>query len=254
MVAAQFLVASLIAAASATSLVAREDAYFASLLKRQEPGTPAFACHESCGTAITLSRGSDPCNDDTFVSDYNECLKCAGPGNVNIWRYYGATLSTAGAKCGFPTEPEAGAASSAAPASTSAAAQSSAAPTSAPASSSAAAPSSSEAAATTEAATSEAPVSSAATPSTVHTSVVTPEVSSAATTSAAISSAPFYPTAIANGTLSSVSGVPSPSTNASASFTASAPIEISTNAAAGLRAVDAAGMVGAIFVGALFGM
>lgn len=74
MVATQFLVAGLVAAASATSLVAREDTYFASLLKRQEPGTPAYNCHDNwyvqlqsliassnsraSGSAITLSRSS----------------------------------------------------------------------------------------------------------------------------------------------------------------------------------------------------
>jgi hypothetical protein len=47
MVATQFLLASFIAAASATNLIAREDAYFASLLKRQEPGTPAYNCHDN---------------------------------------------------------------------------------------------------------------------------------------------------------------------------------------------------------------
>lgn len=47
MVATQFLVASLVAAASASSLVAREDAYFSALLKRQEPGTPAYDCHDN---------------------------------------------------------------------------------------------------------------------------------------------------------------------------------------------------------------
>lgn len=176
----------------------------------------------------------DPCNDAAFVEDYNNCLQCAGPNNVNIWRYYGATLSTAGAKCGLPTEPSSGAVTTAA--ASTAAAQTSAAPTtaasSAPASSSAAAPATSEAAATTEAATSEAPVSSAATPSAATSSAA--GASSAATsstlhstvlTSHAVSSAPYYPTAIANGTLSSsVSGVPSPSTNGSASFTSVSPI------------------------------
>lgn len=47
MVAVQLFVAGLIAAASATNLVAREDTYFASLLKRQEPGTPAYNCHDN---------------------------------------------------------------------------------------------------------------------------------------------------------------------------------------------------------------
>ena len=67
-----------------------------------------------------------------------------------------------------------------------------------------------------------------------------------------------------------MSGVPSPSTNASASFTAvsatldtfrastnfrkSAPAEVTTNAAASLHVADAVGVFGAILVGALFGM
>lgn len=189
---------------------------------------------------------ADPCNDAAFVEDYNSCLQCAGPDNFNIWRYYGATLSTAGARCGFSTEPESGVApTSAAPTSaaaeeTSAAAQSStAAASSAPAPSSAAAPATSEAAATTEAATSEAPVSSAATPSAATSDAATSDAATfAAVTSSAlhptvithaVSSAPYYPTAIANGTLSySVSGVPSPSSNASASFTSVSALPLSS--------------------------
>ncbi|KAF3039993.1 hypothetical protein E8E11_006628 [Didymella keratinophila] len=259
MVAAHFLVASLVAAASATDLLVREDAYFASLLKRQEPGTPAYNCHDNCGSAITLSRGADPCNNAVFVTDYNNCLKCSGPDNYNIWRYYGGTLSSAGEKCGLDTEPWAGkqddvpeagstgTASSAALAQTSAAAQTSIAPSAAASSAlapSSAAAASSQSAATTEATTSEAPVSSAAPLSAPESAVVT----------SAISSAPFYPTTVANGTLSSsVSGAPTSSTNASASSTASAPAEVTTNAAAGVHVANTAGVFGAIFLGALFG-
>ncbi|KAF1360369.1 hypothetical protein EJ07DRAFT_17937, partial [Lizonia empirigonia] len=79
------------------------------LLKRQEPGTPAYDCHDNCGSAITLSKSSaDPCNNAAFIADYNNCLKCSGPDNYNIWRYYGGTLSTVGAKYGFDTEPLSG--------------------------------------------------------------------------------------------------------------------------------------------------
>lgn len=138
MLVSQFLVAGLVAVASATTLVA-EESFFSSLLKRQEPGSPAYDCHSACGSkisplfmlasrltpssgaAITLSRGADPCNNATFVTNYNSCLKCAGPGNVNIWRYYGGTLSTAGAKCGLETEPAAGGNESAASSSSSSA-------------------------------------------------------------------------------------------------------------------------------------
>ncbi|KZM20959.1 hypothetical protein ST47_g7891 [Ascochyta rabiei] len=265
MVASQILVAVFVAAASATSLVGREDVSFASLLKRQEPGTPAYNCHDNCGSAITLSRTTNPCDNPAFVADYNNCLKCSGPDNYNIWRYYGGTLSTAGAGCGFDTEPlsgkqedvpeagSTGAAFSAAPTQTSAAVQSSTVLSGTPSTvssaaslaSSTAAPISSQAAATTQAVTSEAPVSSVATLSAPLTTVNIPAVSSAA----------IHPTLIANATLSSsVPGVPLPSANASASSTTSAPAEVATNAASSRRTADVAGVVGAIFFGALFGM
>lgn len=48
MLSSQFLLASFIAAASASNL-GTEDTLFASLLKRQEPGTPAYNCHDNCG-------------------------------------------------------------------------------------------------------------------------------------------------------------------------------------------------------------
>ncbi|UPX18143.1 uncharacterized protein EKO05_0008455 [Ascochyta rabiei] len=253
MVASQILVAVFVAAASATSLVGREDVSFASLLKRQEPGTPAYNCHDNwcvvilagrnisnitvSGSAITLSRTTNPCDNPAFVADYNNCLKCSGPDNYNIWRYYGGTLSTAGAGCGFDTEPlsgkqedvpeagSTGAAFSAAPTQTSAAVQSSTVLSGTPSTvssaaslaSSTAAPISSQAAATTQAVTSEAPVSSVATLSAPLTTVNIPAVSSAA----------IHPTLIANATLSSsVPGVPLPSANASASSTT-----VSTNSA-----------------------
>lgn len=49
MVAKQFIVAALVAAVSANA-VASEDAFFSTLLKRQEPGTPAYNCHDVCGS------------------------------------------------------------------------------------------------------------------------------------------------------------------------------------------------------------
>jgi hypothetical protein len=112
-----YFISGFIALASATT---QQDALFAALLKRQEPGTPAFACHEACGmfntslvstqlthpgTAVTLSKGGDACQNTEFTTRYNDCLKCAGPDNVNIWRYYGGTLGKAGAACGLDTQP-----------------------------------------------------------------------------------------------------------------------------------------------------
>jgi hypothetical protein len=116
------LVLGFIALASATT---QQDSLFAALLKRQEPGTPAYACHEACGTfirflagsritnthtgtAITLSKGADPCTNAGFTTQYDACLQCAGPDDVNIWRYYGGTLGKAGAACGLDTQPRAG--------------------------------------------------------------------------------------------------------------------------------------------------
>ncbi|KAL2067587.1 hypothetical protein VTL71DRAFT_2012 [Oculimacula yallundae] len=89
----------------ATALPAPEDEWHVSLLKRQAPGTPAFACHSACGTAITLSRGASPCTNEAFLTDYAACLACAGPSDQNIWRYYGGTLTTAGTACGLSTTP-----------------------------------------------------------------------------------------------------------------------------------------------------
>ncbi|KUJ17810.1 uncharacterized protein LY89DRAFT_733632 [Mollisia scopiformis] len=83
------------------------------LLKRQEPGTPAYDCHLNCGTAITISRSAtDPCTNSTFLSDYDACLDCAGPDNQNIWQYYGTALSIVATKCGLSTTPVANATTS----------------------------------------------------------------------------------------------------------------------------------------------
>ncbi|KAL5412550.1 hypothetical protein PMIN04_009802 [Paraphaeosphaeria minitans] len=86
------------------------DALFATLLKRQAPGSPGFACHDNCGTAITISKaGGDYCTDDVFLYDYANCLQCAGPDNADIWKYYGGSLTTAAGKCsGLETQPKSG--------------------------------------------------------------------------------------------------------------------------------------------------
>ncbi|KAF1920201.1 hypothetical protein BDU57DRAFT_525338 [Ampelomyces quisqualis] len=142
----RLLLTGFVALASASSLHA-DDAYFATLLKRQAPGTPSFNCHDNCGTAITLSRQTDKCDNVAFKSNYANCLQCSGPDNYNIWRMYGNTLSSAGASCGLATEPLAGKQSDVGPAvhassSSSAAASGSAAPVTTPAPASASASSS----------------------------------------------------------------------------------------------------------------
>ena len=61
----------------------------------------------TAGQAIIQARegGDGVCENAGFVSNYNNCLQCAGPDNVNIWQYYGNSLSAAGEACGFDTEP-----------------------------------------------------------------------------------------------------------------------------------------------------
>ncbi|KAI1164811.1 hypothetical protein F5B18DRAFT_225932 [Nemania serpens] len=82
---------------------------FANLLKRQAPGSPAFNCHQACGQAVLQVRSSeDVCGDAVFLSNYNSCLECAGPDNIDIWKYYGTALSGAAGRCGLPTTPESG--------------------------------------------------------------------------------------------------------------------------------------------------
>ncbi|KAJ4344671.1 uncharacterized protein N0V89_012415 [Didymosphaeria variabile] len=96
--------------AASTASIITEEQHFATLLKRQAPGSPEYACHDNCGTAITVSKaGGDYCTDEVFLYDYNNCLQCAGPDNVDIWKYYGGSLTTAAGKCsGLDTEPKSG--------------------------------------------------------------------------------------------------------------------------------------------------
>ncbi|KAI0868663.1 hypothetical protein GGS24DRAFT_513027 [Hypoxylon argillaceum] len=82
---------------------------FTSLLKRQAPGSAEYNCHEACGEAIIEARASDDvCSDDEFLANYSSCLKCAGPDNFDIWKYYGTTLSGYAETCGLSTAPESG--------------------------------------------------------------------------------------------------------------------------------------------------
>ncbi|KAF2255282.1 hypothetical protein BU26DRAFT_600816 [Trematosphaeria pertusa] len=217
MVASRFIAIAFITAASA-SLVAESDV-FTALLKRQEPGTPAYNCHDNCGTAITVSReGGDVCTNEIFLYDYQNCLQCAGPDNYNIWRYYGATLSTVAEGCGLDTEPLSGEQADVPEAMHPGDSASSSTP----------APSSSTPTPTGE---SSAPVSETPAPTSEvpeSTAEVTPSVT--------------------------VSGSPTPSGNGTATFTSSAPPQQSVNAAANFGAVDnALVMLGAAVAGAMYG-
>ncbi|KAI1495935.1 hypothetical protein F5X99DRAFT_401914 [Biscogniauxia marginata] len=102
-------ITGLVAGATLVSASTDELQLFSRLLKRQEPGTPAYNCHDNCGQAIIQARESaDACNDQIFLTNYQNCIQCSGPENENIWHYYGSTLSNTGEQCGFSTEPLSG--------------------------------------------------------------------------------------------------------------------------------------------------
>ncbi|KAF2113144.1 hypothetical protein BDV96DRAFT_633785 [Lophiotrema nucula] len=108
MVASHFVCVGL-AAITCVAASFNEEHVFAALLKRQEPGTPSYNCHDNCGTAITISKaGGDVCNNNVFLADYKECLQCAGPDNYNIWKYYGNSLTPVASGCGLSTMPLSG--------------------------------------------------------------------------------------------------------------------------------------------------
>ncbi|KAF8469934.1 hypothetical protein BDZ91DRAFT_623931, partial [Kalaharituber pfeilii] len=87
----------------ALAVIAKDEMDNAAMLRRQEPGTEKYACHEMCGSAIALYEAGNHCDEDAFLVAYEYCLLCAGPGDQDIWSYYGTTLRRAGKECGFST-------------------------------------------------------------------------------------------------------------------------------------------------------
>lgn len=111
MVSVRFFLGSLLAAASVSAISAEDPLEMAArLLKRQEPGSPAYNCHNTCGQAIRQGRfsGDARCSNDVFKTNYANCLKCSGPDNANIWSMYGRTLENYGRACGLSTTPASG--------------------------------------------------------------------------------------------------------------------------------------------------
>ncbi|KAI1107859.1 hypothetical protein F4804DRAFT_328887 [Jackrogersella minutella] len=108
MVAAHWTLGAILAA-TAVSASADELQLFSHLLKRQEPGSAAYNCHDNCGQAIIQGRSSaDVCNDNIFLTDYKACIQCSGPDNQDIWQYYGTSLSKDASACGLSTTPLSG--------------------------------------------------------------------------------------------------------------------------------------------------
>ncbi|KAF0644711.1 hypothetical protein FPSE5266_11385 [Fusarium pseudograminearum] len=80
------------------------------LVKRQQPGTPQYACHEDCGLLITLAReNKDFCDSQEWNEHYDKCIECAE--TYGIWKYYGSGVSKVAGQCDLsPTPSPSGAA------------------------------------------------------------------------------------------------------------------------------------------------
>ncbi|CAF3475822.1 unnamed protein product [Fusarium graminearum] len=80
------------------------------LVKRQQPGTPQYACHEDCGLLITLAReNKDFCDSQEWNDHYDQCMECAE--TYGIWKYYGSGVSKVAGQCDLsPTPSPSGAA------------------------------------------------------------------------------------------------------------------------------------------------
>ncbi|KAK8123670.1 hypothetical protein PG999_003588 [Apiospora kogelbergensis] len=103
------VLSSLAAVAIADGLYVHSNELAAHLAKRRQMpayGTPAYNCHDNCGQSIIAARGSDPCDDKTFLTDYAVCLSCAGPDNYGIWVYYSGALTNPASSCGLSTTPD----------------------------------------------------------------------------------------------------------------------------------------------------
>ncbi|KAI4868597.1 hypothetical protein F4820DRAFT_409854 [Hypoxylon rubiginosum] len=232
-----------IVAATAVSASADELQLFARLLKRQEPGTPAYNCHDNCGQAIIQGRSSaDVCNDEIFLSDYQACLQCSGPDNEDIWKYYGGTLSTSAASCGLSTTPLSGEQPDVGPATPAGSAVTSTSEATSEATSSVAT-STIEVSTTTEALTTTVPTTTAAETS---TPVATESGTGYATESISVTSASstgsitYAPTATGSGTGSG-----------NGTATTSSGIVVVTNAA-NVVSGSSVGFYGALALGALY--
>ncbi|KAK3359659.1 hypothetical protein B0T25DRAFT_533531 [Lasiosphaeria hispida] len=75
----------------------------AALVHRQAPGTPQYACHESCGNALAAGRAEGHCENSTWVGYYEACLDCAL--DFDIWKYYEKGVTAAASPCSLTPTP-----------------------------------------------------------------------------------------------------------------------------------------------------
>ncbi|TLD17850.1 uncharacterized protein PgNI_00671 [Pyricularia grisea] len=114
MVSARYLIGATLAIASVSAVGIPESnevlEQASHLLKRQEPGTPAYNCHNTCGQALRQGRfsGDACCSNDVFLTNYKNCLQCSGPDNHNIWTFYGNSVGNFGRACSLSTTPLSG--------------------------------------------------------------------------------------------------------------------------------------------------
>ncbi|KAF4989117.1 hypothetical protein FGRMN_9360 [Fusarium graminum] len=73
------------------------------LMKRQQPGTPQYACHEDCGLLITLAREKGFCDSNEWNEHYDRCMECAN--TYGIWKYYGEGVSKVAEQCKLSPSP-----------------------------------------------------------------------------------------------------------------------------------------------------
>ncbi|KAI1448091.1 hypothetical protein F5Y02DRAFT_334354 [Annulohypoxylon stygium] len=266
MVATRWTLAAVLAA-TAVSASTDELQFIARLLKRQDPGTPAYNCHDNCGQAIIQGRNSaDVCNDEIFLTDYKNCLQCSGPDNQDIWQYYGTTLTKDASPCGLSTtplsgtQPDVGAAIPAGSSSTSSTASEASSATSTTAEATSEESSSATATATetptaTGSATSEATATTSATASASATSGET-------SAEGATESSTGYATASATGSVSVTGSASSAATTAytptgtgsvggNGTATTSSGLVVVTNAANAISG-SSVGFYGALAFGALY--
>ncbi|RMD43815.1 hypothetical protein DV735_g1329, partial [Chaetothyriales sp. CBS 134920] len=233
------LTASLAAASATLGFISPEGV---ALARRQEPGTPAYECHAKCGGVIQLGRTDNYCGTANFTEQLNYCLECAE--GIDIWKYYGTSVSNAAAACGLDVTPSP--AASSAPSTTAeatSAAPTTEATTEAPATTeeatSAAAPTTAEAtsaAPTTAEATSAAPTTAAS----VAPTTEAPTSAAATSSSAAVTSSRPASSSAAGSVAASVSpssiheSASHAASSGTGSATTSSTVEQSTGGAASL--------------------
>ncbi|KAH7122161.1 hypothetical protein B0J13DRAFT_648373 [Dactylonectria estremocensis] len=100
------IVYSLLASAPFVAAIQRRWDYpsaVPSLERRQEPGTPRYACHENCGLLITLGRTEGYCDNDEWNTRYGACMICAN--TEEIWIYYSNSVTALAESCGLSPTP-----------------------------------------------------------------------------------------------------------------------------------------------------